>query len=134
MTKEEVINAVLENPTQMLQDGKIFFYGGFNEGNCRLEIRDDGWYLCGRVTYPVNEEFVKNIIAENWQKLIKLYQPFPVIKNKLLKDFDHNNAKGLTDFDQKKLTKAIESGKKLKVNQYGDVYDENFKKVAEIVI
>ena len=134
MNKEELINAVLENPTPMLQDGKVFFYGGFNEGNCRLEIRDDGWYLCGRVTYPVNEEFVKNIIAENWEKLIKLYQPISSIKNKLLKDFDFSNTKGLTDFDQEKLTKAIKAGKKLKVNQFGIVYDENFKKVAEIVI
>ena len=92
MTKQELINAVLENPAPASESGKLECYGGYDAGHGVLRyecINSEGemaWKFCrnsarGR-SFVATDKFILETIEANWRKLVSYYD---------LKSFDFRN-------------------------------------------
>ena len=77
MTKQELINKVLENPEPACSASKLCCYGGYGSGYGLLTYQGKWEFIPSSATersFKPTDEFVLEVIGENWRKLLKYYK------------------------------------------------------------
>lgn len=77
MTKQEIINAVLKNPSLACEANLLKCYGGYDAGEGHLEYSGKWMFIRGSATgrsFEPTDEFIEKVISDNWRKLLRLYR------------------------------------------------------------
>jgi hypothetical protein len=77
MTKQELINKVLENPEPACSARKLSCYGGYGSGYGLLTYQGKWMFIPHQTTdksFEPTDEFVIEVIKENWRKLLRYYK------------------------------------------------------------
>ena len=77
MTKNELIEAVLKNPEPACSYYNLTCYGGHGAGQGQLKYCGYWEFVRNQATgynFKAKDEFVKEVIADHWRKLLKFYK------------------------------------------------------------
>jgi len=77
MKKENLVQMVLENPEPACSASALLCNGGFNSGEGQLKYYGKWEFVPAKATgvsFEPTDEFVKEVIEDNFRKLLKYYK------------------------------------------------------------